>query len=104
MISDDDRIILLEAKELERRRVEISEYAINHRIVDLLPDPWASLLEFEDVRSKPVEISLMCGLNPEDATLMTDRECRDFVRFVADIAQGARIDKKMREEEQDDGA
>ena len=104
MISDDDRIILLEAKELERRRVEISEYAINHRIADLLPDPWASLLEFEDSRSKPVAITMMCGLNPEDATLMTDRECREFVRFVAEIAQGARIDERRREEEEDDGA
>lgn len=99
MISDKHREVLQEAKQLERRRVEISEYAINNRIADLLPEPWAQLIEFDDIESEPVSISFDCGLNPKDAEVMTDRECRKMILWLGEMCQELRVHRKLEEDE-----
>lgn len=95
--AEDNRELLGEAKSLEQRRIEIVALAIENNVADLLPEPWAKLNEYG--RDKLVPISFVTGLHAVDGQRMSERECRNFVSFVGQMADYERGHVHIEEEE-----
>ena len=87
--------ILSEAKLLEQRRVELTAKAIEQRVWDLLPRPWQGITEAEEeIGPAFVEVTFHTGLVPEDSERFTERECRNFIRFVGSVADEIRKEQR----------
>lgn len=82
--ADDHRGLIEEAKLLEQRRVEITIEAIDANVADLLPLPWVKLTSY--ARDSIIRVAFETGLENVDGDRMSDRDCRNFVRFVGQIA------------------
>lgn len=102
MITDEQRAKLQQAREVEKQRVELCLWAQENRVVDLLPEPWSSLLEWDDENKPMVSISYPSALYPQDVVVMTDREVRDYVMWVASMTQMQREHNKMHHADEDD--
>lgn len=85
---EDHRDLLDEARKLEQRRVEITMMACDLRIADLLPETWARMNEWQAEELIPV--SFVTGLHAVDGERMTERECRNFVAWVGQMADQRR--------------
>lgn len=96
-LSIPEREIVARARQLEQERIEIYARAVEARIADLLPSSWGDLdAAIED----PVEVRITLGLTDNDPDAWSDRECREFVRFMAQTCAEARFRRLV---EEDDG-
>lgn len=91
MITDDERALINRAKDIERQRVEVTALAIEARVANLLPAPWAELIAYNEENEVLVEVCFQTGIDHNEVDTWTDRECRDFCEWIAHLAEATRM-------------
>jgi hypothetical protein len=94
---EENRELLAEAREIEQRRIEVCLLAIERNVADLLPQAWNCIMEFEDQSVRFVEVKFPTSLCPGDEEAMSERDCRNFVAFVAALADDLRVQSEYSE-------
>lgn len=97
-LTDGQRRVLAQAKKLERQRIEIYAQAVEASCADLLPE---SFSDFDAQMEDPVEVTMTLALTEKDAERLTDRDCRNLVRFFGEQCDHERAHRAFAEEEDD---